>query len=149
MSILETWLAEAESWVGTPYVTEGCTKGFKGGSDCGHWFIKMILAVIPNSENVAFVMDISHVQYFKKNVSVVDKVMSPLAFQVTLKEIQPGDVVFLEYRRISSQPCIYVGDDHFIYCDTSMREMVKRPLPGNYIERIVHVFRFKCIAEEQ
>jgi len=149
MSILEKWLIEVESWVGTPYVTEGCTRGMKGGTDCGHWFIKAVLAVIPNSKNAEFVMDLTHVQYFKKNVTVVPAVMDPLAFEISLKDIQPGDVVFLRFRRISSQPCVFIGDDQFVYCDTSQKRMIKSALPGNDIERIMHVFRFTCIEEEK
>jgi hypothetical protein len=148
MTLLQNWLAEVESWVGTPYVTEGCTKGLKGGTDCGHWLVKAILASIPNSEHALAILDVSHTQFFKKNISLVQELMDPLSTPIKFEDIQVGDILFLRFRRISSQPAVYVGDDHYVYCDTSMKQIVKRGLSGNDIDRISEVFRFNSMVEE-
>jgi hypothetical protein len=148
MSLLEKWLAEVESWVGTPYFTEGCTKGVKGGANCGSWLVDAMCNVFPNSESIEYARGITHVSYFKKNIDVMPEVMEHLCFSITLKEIQPGDVVFPRIRRVAAIPSVYFGNDEFVYCDTSQRLIVKRALLGNLVERIAYVYRFRALAEE-
>jgi hypothetical protein len=149
MSILENWLAEVESWVGTPFVTSGCTKGIKGGTNCGHWFADAILKTIPDSESILYTLKITHSDYYKQNKDMFRDMMDLIAFQVTWDEIQPGDVALPEIRRVAAIPSVYFGNDIFVYCDVSQKIMVKRALLGNLIERIMYVYRFHKIAEEK
>jgi len=146
MSILENWLAEIETWVNTPFVTEGCEKG--KGVTCAHWVIDAMLKAIPNSESIAYAMRMTHRQYYIQNVDIMPEVMDHIAFRTTWEKIQPGDVAFSRVRRVASTPAIYFGNNVFVYCDTSQRLIVKQALLGNLIERIMYVFRFYAIEEE-
>jgi hypothetical protein len=149
MSILENWLTEVESWVGTPYVLSGCTKGIKGGSNCGHWFVEAILKTIPDSESISYTLKIAHSDYYKQNKDMFPEFMNLIAFQVEWDAIQPGDVAFPEIRRVAALPSVYFGDNVFVYCDASQKVIVKRALLGNLIDRVKFVYRFHKIAEEK
>lgn len=148
MSVLENFLAEAESWVGTPYFTEACTKGVKGGANCGSWFMDVILKTLPNTEDVEYAKHITHAQYYKKNIDVMPEMMDHIAFRITMEELKPGDVVFPRIRRVAAIPAIYVGDDQFIYCDVSQKIIVKNTLLENLLSRVMYVYRFNVFAEE-
>ena len=146
MSVLNNWLTEVETWVDTPYVTEGCAKG--KGVTCAHWLVDSMLKAIPNSEAVAYAMKITHRDYYKQNLDVMPEVLDHVAFRTTWEKIQPGDVTFSRVRRVAAIPAVYFGNDFFVYCDTSQRIIVKRALLGNLKERIMYVFRFHAIEEE-
>ena len=152
MSVLEKFLAEAESWVGTPYFTEGCTRGVKGGTNCASWFVDVMRTAIPNSESIEYARNITHQQYYKKNIDVMPEVMDHVAFQVEWdnkwEDLKPGDVLFPRIRRVAAIPSIYLGDGKFVYCDISQKVVVKEPLLGNFTDRIMYVYRFHAIAEE-
>ena len=149
MSILENWLAEVDSWVGTPFFTSGCTKGIKGGTNCAHWFVDAILKTIPDSESVLYGLKVTHSDYYKKNIDMFPPLMAHVAFQVTWEEIQPGDVALPRIRRVAAIPSVYFGNDIFVYCDVAQKVIVKRALLGNLIDRVKFVYRFHKIAEEK
>jgi|YelNatPaOPRAMG01_1025707.scaffolds.fasta_scaffold05847_4 hypothetical protein len=147
MSVLQNFIDEVESWVGTPYFTEGCTKGPKGGTNCGHWLVAAITSTIPNSEAVLEGYEWSHIRYFKTCTDIMPAIIEKVAVEITLDEITVGDVTFTTYRRIASIPAVYVGDGMYVYCNVSQRQIVKMPLLENYLNKLSHVYRFKYFME--
>jgi hypothetical protein len=142
------WLAEIDTWVDTPYFTEGCTKGVKGGVNCIHWLIDSIIKVIPNGESVAYGMDITHLQFRRQTVDGLPLALDHVAFRVEWDNIQPGDIACQRVRRVAAIPAVYFGDDIFVYCDVAQKRIVKRALLPNLIDRVMYVYRLHAVTEE-
>ncbi len=149
MSHLQDFLREVESWVGTPFFTEGCTKGPKGGANCAHWFADAVSKSVPGSEAILEAFDWTHMAIITGTRDVMPEIMEKVAIEISLKEIQPGDILFTRIRRKSSTPAVYFGDGQFVWCNWSMKQIVKMPVMENYLKRLTHVYRLKAFVEEK
>jgi len=89
----EKIVAEARTWLGTPYVGWSCIKGPKGGTDCGQLlrgvfqntgFLPLDI-VIPRSYSL-------QVAQHKRDTEYIDKIKEYMR-EIPESEAQPGDVV--------------------------------------------------------
>ncbi len=141
MSITESFIAEIEKWIGTPYVTKGCTLGKRGGTTCGHYFLDCMIRILPRGVELLNFADFSHKDVVVSHLDLVTPAFKNVAAEIPLEEMQRGDIPILEFFHTPVQPIVFLGGDQFIYC--SKMGVLKGPLPSNLRKRITRVYRWK------
>ncbi len=142
MGVKEKFIAEVESWVGTPYVFEGCTKGKDGGSNCGHWLLACIEKTMPIGDTLKFAWDFNHLMVVREHKDVFVPTLALICNEVPFQEVAPGDICLILFRGVPTMPAICVQDNVFVYSRPHFG-IVRDSLPFNYYKRITHTLRPK------
>jgi len=145
-NLLEEFLREADSWVGTPYKFNGCAKG--RGTNCVVYALKCMQDILPEDSVPIGGWKYTHENVVKKRLNVVMPEMLKVGREISLAEIRPGDIAFIQYAGIPVCPAIYMGEERFVFCinPTGVFNMM---LPRNMHRRIVSVIRIKCFDGDE
>lgn len=142
MSVIENFIAELTKWVGTPYVTRGCTPGPRGGTTCGHYFLTCMIKCLPKGDELEYAMASDHKTIILERLDVITPAFEIVAHEIPIDEMQRGDTAIFKFYNVPMQPITYLGDDQFIYC-TREDGVRMGPLPSNLRKRITKVYRWK------
>ncbi len=107
----ETILAEARSWLGTPWRHAAAVKGLRGGVDCAMLLARvyvdagMVADFDPRPYSMQYFLHRSEPRYQTWVEKYARKVTSAL----------PGDVALFQFGRSLSHGGIYLGEDRIIH----------------------------------
>lgn len=140
MTLREKFIQEVESWVGTPYVIEGCTKGNLGGTNCAIWVLDSLEKSLPIGDVMHFIWSLPHREVVKLKMDIVVPALKNFCDEISKDELRPGDIQVLKRCKIPVQPVINVAPDIFIFA-TPTRGVVRDSLPFKYQNLISHTLR--------
>lgn len=145
MTLLEKWITALESWIGTPYVFEGARK--KVGSNCSQFALNEIIDTLGVSNpQLVKLRQQSHRRLISAEPGAIPNALSTFCRVIPKDQMQPGDLVVIEFAKIPLQVVIYKGDGIFIFCTKGLG-VVEDVLPGNLERKIISVWRPKCLEE--
>lgn len=145
MTLVEKFIAEVESWEGTPFVHEGGRK--KIGTNCSQFVLNEVMNTlgVTNPEVTRF-KQVNHIRLLRHDPNAIPKGLVTFCRKVTKDQIQPGDIALFSFAEIPAQIAVYKGNGVFIYSLKSMGVVVQA-LPSNLEKQIVSYWRPKCFEE--
>lgn len=135
-------VAEARTWIGTPWHHQGCVKGV--GVDC----IGLVKNVFETVTGLC--VDVETNYHRMPPVGRESRILEGLskyATEVDKSKLQPGDVLLFHFLSgLSNHVGIFSGDGQFIHAWLDVGKVVEMPLAGAWERAIKTAFR---VPEEQ
>jgi len=133
-SLREAIVAEALTWLGTPYHHHGRIKGV--GVDCA----QILLAVYCDALQLAAVLDVGHYStqwHFHKSEEVYLQWLTQAGAR-QVSEPQPGDIAMFKFGHTFSHSAICVGEGLWVHAYSEAGVIVSRlteaPLEGRKVQ---------------
>jgi len=129
-------VAEARTWVGTPFQHNQSCKGH--GCDC----IGLVIGIYRALGSLAASYQpepYSQQWHAHKNEEVLLHNTLALGFAIVSREPQPADLLVFKYGKVCSHVGIYLGNDEFIHAYFSLKRAVIQPLRGELADRMKYV----------
>lgn len=146
MSYVDVFIAEVRSWIGTPYKMRMSRKSKQGGSNCAQFVQFSLEASLPTGE--VPVREFDHVKLIRTRENVGVPFLLQFCHEITLEELEPGDIVVIEYAEIPVQPIVYTGNDQFIFC-FKHSGVIEGPLPVGILEKAAYILRPNIFQKEK
>ena len=110
---MNSMVAEAYTWLGTPHVNQAKVKG--KGVDCG----MLLIACLENTGRIKKgaiqIAPYSNEWHLHHSTEWFLKVVEKYCNKISMVDIQPGDFLLYRFGRCVSHGGIYVGDNHIIH----------------------------------
>ncbi len=107
----EMIVAEARSWLGTPYHHHADVKGPRGGVDCAMFLVRVFVdtGIVPPFDPRPY----AQYFYLHQDEPKYQNWVETYGHQVDVGE--PGDVALFQFGRAISHGGVYIGDDLMIH----------------------------------
>ena len=143
MTLRDDFVAEARSWIGTPYMQDAGVKG--GGTNCSRFVLATVEKVL--GVDGGYLKAKPHKALLRENPHIIIGFLDTFCEQISTKELKEGDIVIIALAGIPCWAAIFTGNENYIF--VSRRACVlEGPLPPNIEGKITHVFRAKAFLEE-
>ena len=143
--MIQKFIDEVITWVGTPYRSRGCSKG--KGTNCGLYILKSAEVTLPVGDVFKDAWTADHKLMLQRRMCLVGPILMKGCIEVPFEEIQPGDLALVEFCHVPIMPIVYVGNEEYVHC-TRQLGVVKSVLPSSLRKKVVGVYRFKCTLKE-
>lgn len=134
-------VAEARTWVGTPYAHIQCLKGPGGGVDCAYLLLGVALAVgclAPTFPRPVY----SPAWHLHQRQERYREALEGAGFRPSAWAARaPGDVVLFRFGLAASHAGILLPEDTLIHARVGQRVLLQ-PIPSPWRARIVAVYLF-------
>ena len=130
-------VAEAQTWIGTPFQHAQSCKGF--GADCVGLCIGVFKA-LGCVDAAWFPKPYSQQWHVHQNQEALIESVQTFGFKERFDAPEPGDLLFFQFGRVCSHVGLYVGDGQMIHAFFSLKRAVKQPLDGDMAARLRHVY---------
>lgn len=135
MTIREKILAEARTWLGTPFHHQGRVKGV--GADCA--------GVVIGTANALKLTDFDTVDYPKSpSGDMMQKVLDGHMDKITFNEVRIGDVLLFCFDKDPQHVGFYT-DIGLLHSYGQVRKCVETSLDETWSKRLRGVYRFRGI----
>ena len=125
----EQIVAEARTWVGTPFQHAQSCKGH--GADC----VGLCIGVFKALGCVAadwYPAPYSQQWHVHKNEELLVDTVAAFGFrEIPLEQRRPGDLLFFKFGRVCSHVGLYVGNNEMIHAYFNLHRAVRQPLTGD------------------
>lgn len=134
----------ALTWLNTPYQHQVGLKDY--GVDCAY-FVGKVAEEIHAIDR--FVVEPYSVEWHwhsreEKMCSIIESFGCK---QITMEELQPGDILAFKYGRVCSHLGIMLSDNKFIHAHLPAGKVIVNSLSGEYSERLERVYRFPNLED--
>ena len=139
-------VAEALSWVGTPYADVQGLKGPRGGVDCGYLLLKVgqAVGIFPEAYPRPVYSPQAHLhtdrEHYREALEAVG------CQEIPWDARQPGDIVLFRFGHVASHAAILVTATEIVHAH-SRRGVLRQPVPGSWWARLVAVYTFPRVDE--
>lgn len=139
-------IAEALTWVGTPYHDLQGLKGPRGGVDCVYLLLGVAQAV--GSLPATFPRPIYSPQWhLHQDGERYRETLEAVGCRATTWDArQPGDIVLFRFGRVASHAAILVTPDDIVHAQ-SRRGVRRQPVPGSWWARLQAVYTFPGVGD--
>jgi cell wall-associated NlpC family hydrolase len=111
-------VAEAKSWLMTPYHHKAAVKG--AGADCAMFPLAVYRAVMPARFEGLVVPTYPHDWHQHKDLPIYRDVVASLAHSIAPEVLQPGDFVLYRFGRVESHGAIALGEGMLIHSQVGL-----------------------------
>lgn len=141
----EAIVAEALTWVGTPYQDLQALKGPQGGVDCVYLLLGVAQAV--GALPATYPRPVYSPQWHLHQAREVylEALEAVGCRPVAWTERQPGDMVLFRFGHTASHAAILVTPTEIVHAH-SRRGVLRQPVPGSWWARLVAVYTFPGVA---
>lgn len=139
-------VAEALTWIGTPYADLQGLKGPGGGVDCVYLLLGVAQAVgaLPATYPRPVYSSQAHLhtdrEHYREALEAVG------CQEIPWDARQPGDIVLFRFGRVASHAAILVTPSEIVHAH-SRRGVLRHPVPGSWWARLVAVYTFPRVDE--
>ena len=133
-------ILEAMDWVGTPYHHQARLKGV--GVDCAQLVAGVAENVFPRLKPINTEVYSVEWHLHNKEEKMCEMIEKFKCTQVSLEEMQPGDIITFKFGRVQSHMGILVTDGQFIHARMDVKKVVINQLSGEWLERLGRAYKF-------
>ncbi len=135
----EDIVAEARTWIGTPFQHAQSCKG--KGADC----VGLCIGTFKALGGIApgwFPAPYSQQWHVHKNEELLVNTVAAFGFiEKPVGQRELGDLLFFQFGRVCSHVGIYVGDNQMVHAYFSLHRAVQQPLTGDMGARLRRVMQ--------
>lgn len=136
-------IAEAKTWLNTPYHHNAKVKG--AGVDCGQFIIGVYqnCGLLPELDLGAYACD----WYLHRDEDKYLENVKIYFDEITRDDLKPGDLILFKYGRTCSHSGIYIGGGRFIHSYVDMGVIYSNLSDGEFQKRYHSSWRLKQWAD--
>lgn len=128
-------IAEARTWIGTPFKHQGRLKGV--GVDC--------VGVIVGVAKSLNILDYNPTNYSRlPNMQVMGDALNKLLIEIDIKDAKIGDIYWMKFRE-SAQHLAFKTDIGILHATSQAKKCIETSLNDSLEKTIYKVYRFKGI----